>query len=246
VFNEIGGTNAFSSISGFVVAYIVRSQNFCGSLGIMGLFALIFTAFRRDQRISNRLLIPTLLPLCSIWISWALLMQNHYIVHEYQLVLATPILAVSIAYLYSVLIEAGAAAEYIWTKRTLSMLAKLALPVALLCWGISSARITSAGESGNKLLANFGRVIQNKIPVNAIVLTNEFSMVPVYYARRHIIRGIPDGAYVDSHFEAIKNLCSSCSIYLALTPDGKTKFTETISRIQQIFADDNFIIGKIR
>jgi hypothetical protein len=241
----IDGGGAFSSIGAFVLIYVVRTQEFCGSLGIMGFFALLLTAFRRHLGIPNKLLAALLLPFCTFWLGWAVVMQNHYLVHQYQLVLATPVLAIAIASLDSLLEESRLIAQDDWLRESLAVLTKIALPCALVFLAISAAWVTNAGEDEPKLLASFGRLIKTEVPAGAIVLTNESSMVPVYYSERHVVRGIPDGAYVDSHLMMIKDLCRTCSIYLALTRQNEEKFREQLARMQPVFDDDNFIVKKL-
>ena len=95
--------NVFSSALYFFEAYVIRTQSFCGSLGIVGLFALVLTAPRRRRSIPNDSFAALLLPLCTVWLGWATIMQGHYIIHEYQLILASSILAIGVACLYSLL-----------------------------------------------------------------------------------------------------------------------------------------------
>ena len=99
----IGSLNVFSSAPYFFEAYVIRTQVFCGSLGIVGLFALVLTALRRRRSIPNDFFAALLLPLCAVWLGWATIMQGHYIIHEYQLILASPILAIGVTCLYSLL-----------------------------------------------------------------------------------------------------------------------------------------------
>ena len=86
----IESLNVFSSAVHFFEAYVVRTQLFCGSLGIVGLFALLLTALRRRRSIPDNFFAALLLPLCTVWLGWAAIMQGHYIIHEYQLILASP------------------------------------------------------------------------------------------------------------------------------------------------------------
>ena len=190
----IDGLNVFSSSSHFFEAYVVRTQVFCGSLGIIGIFALLLTALRRRRGIPDNFFAALLLPLCTFWLGWAVIMQGHYIIHEYQLILASPILALGVTCLYSLLDDTFLATKDSWPRENLAMLTNLALPCALLFSGISAAAITVRGEVEEWQLANFGRLIKAEVPAGAMVLTSEMSMVQTYYAGRHVIRGIPDGA----------------------------------------------------
>jgi hypothetical protein len=240
----IDGLNVFSSPSHFFEAYVIRTQLFCGSLGIIGIFALLLTALRR-RGIPNNFFAALLLPLCTFWLGWAAIMQGHYIIHEYQLILASPILAIGVTCIYSLLDDTVLATQDSWPRENLAMLTNLALPCALLFLGISAAAITFRGEEEAWQLANFGRLIKAEVPTGAVVLTSEMSMVQTYYAERHVIRGVPDGAHLESKLGMIRDICHSCAFYLAVRRQSVKKFRDALDRLQPVFEDDNFIIKKI-
>jgi hypothetical protein len=241
---SIDGLNVFSSPSHFFEAYVIRTQLFCGSLGIIGIFALLLTALRR-RGIPNNFFAALLLPLCTFWLGWAAIMQGHYIIHEYQLILASPILAIGVTCIYSLLDETLLATQDSWPRENLAMLTNLALPCALLFLGVSAAAITIRGEEEAWQLANFGRLIKAEVPRGAVVLTSEMSMVQTYYAERHVIRGVPDGAHLESKLGMIPDICHSCALYLAVRRQSVKKFRDVLDRLQPVFEDDNFIIKKI-
>ena len=240
----IDGLNVFSSPSHFFEAYVIRTQLFCGSLGIIGIFALLLTALRR-RGIPNNFFAALLLPLCTFWLGWAAIMQGHYIIHEYQLILASPILAIGVTCIYSLLDDTVLATQDSWPRENLAMLTNLALPCALLFLGVSAAAITIRGEEEAWQLANFGRLIKAEVPTGAVVLTSEMSMVQTYYAERHVIRGVPDGAHLESKLGMIRDICHSCAFYLAVRRQSVKKFRDVLDRLQPVFEDDNFIIKKI-
>lgn len=240
----IDGLNVFSSPSHFFEAYVIRTQLFCGSLGIIGIFALLLTALRR-RGIPNNFFAALLLPLCTFWLGWAAIMQGHYIIHEYQLILASPILAIGVTCIYSLLDDTVLATQDSWPRENLAMLTNLALPCALLFLGVSAAAITIRGEEEAWQLANFGRLIKAEVPTGAVVLTSEMSMVQTYYAERHVIRGVPDGAHLESKLGMIPEICHSCALYLAVRRQSVKKFRDVLDRLQPVFEDDNFIIKKI-
>ena len=243
----LDGVNVFSSLPNFnfFEAYVIRTQLFCGSLGIIGIFALLLTALRHRRGIPNNFFAALLLPLCTFWLGWAAVMQGHYIIHEYQLILASPILAIGVTCIYSLLDDTLLATQDSGPRENLAMLTNLALPCALLFLGISAAATTIRGEGEAWHLANFGRHIKAEVPTGAVVLTNEMSMVQTYYAERHVIRGVPDGAYLESKLGMIQDLCHSCALYLAVRRQSAKKFRDVLDRLQPVFEDDDFIIKKI-
>ena len=240
----IDSLNVFSSAVHFFEAYVVRTQVFCGSLGIVGLFALLLTALRR-RSIPDNFFAALLLPLGTVWLGWAAVMQGHYIIHEYQFILASPLLAIGVTCLYSLLDDILLATPDSWPRENLATLTNLALPCALLFLGISAAAVTVRGEEEPWQLAKFGRLIKAEVPAGTIVITNEMSMVPTYYAERHVIRGVPDGAFLESKLGMIRDTCPGCALYLAVRRQSAQKFRDVLDRLQPVFEDDNFIIRKI-
>ena len=241
----IDSLNVFSSAVHFFEAYVVRTQVFCGSLGIVGLFALLLTALRRRRSIPDNFFAALLLPLGTVWLGWAAVMQGHYIIHEYQFILASPLLAIGVTCLYSLLDDIVLTTPDSWPRENLATLTNLALPCALLFLGISAAAITVRGEEEPWQLAKFGRLIKAEVPAGTIVITNEMSMVPTYYAERHVIRGVPDGAFLESKLGMIRDTCPGCALYLAVRRQSAQKFRDVLDRLQPVFEDDNFIIRKI-
>ena len=219
----IDSLNVFSSATYFFEAYVVRTQLFCGSLGIVGIFALVSIALRRRAH-PNNLFAALLLPLCTVWLGWAALMQGHYIIHEYQMILASPILAIGVACLYSLLDDIRLAAQDSRLRENLAMLTNLALPCALLLVGISAVAITVRGEAEEWHLANLGRRIKAEVPAGAVVITNEMSMVQTYYSERHVIRGVPGGADLESKLGMIQDTCPGCALYLAVRRRARRSF----------------------
>lgn len=241
----IDSLNMFSSATYFFEAYVVRTQLFCGSLGIVGIFALVSTALGDRRALPKSLFGALLLPLCTVWLGWAALMQGHYIIHEYQMILASPILAIGMACLYSLLDEIRLAALNFRARESLAMLTNLALPGALLLVGISAVAITVRGEAEEWHLANFGRRIKAEVPAGAVVITNEMSMVQTYYSERHVIRGVPGGAFLESKLGMIRDTCPGCDLYFAIRRQSAPRFRDVLDRLQPIFEDDDFIVKRI-
>ena len=241
---SIQSLNALSSALYFFEAYIVRTQAFCGSLGIIGIFALL-AAVRRRRGASGDFLAVLVLPLGTFWLGWAVMMQGHYIIHEYQMILAGPLLALGIACVYSLLDETVFAMQDSWSRDSLPMLTNLALPCALLFMAVSAAAVTVRGDPEAGQLADFGRRIGAEVPAGAMVVTSEMSMVQTYYAKRHVIRGVSDGAFLERRLAMMQEICPNCSFYLALRRPSAEKFRGVLDGLQPVFEDDNFIIRKI-
>ena len=185
---------------------------FCGSLGIIGIFALFLTAARR-RRAAQQFFAVLVLPLCTFWLGWAVIMQGHYIIHEYHMILASPLLAIGVTCIYSLLDDTSVGAGT--GRGKISLLDQSCLALRDILLGVSAAAITVRGEAEPWQLANFGRRIKAEVPAGAIVVTSEMSMVQTYYAKRHVIRGVPDGAHLESKLGMIRTY-ARCALYFAV------------------------------
>ena len=178
----IDSLNVFSSAAYFFDAYVVRTQVFCGSLGIVGIVALLLTALRRHRSLPNdffaALAATALHRLAGLGGRHA----GGFIIHEYQMALPAPTRD-----------RHRPASIRCWTTSSwrppdfwpgkLVCLDQTRPACALLFLGISAVGITVRGE-GEPWQLHFGRRIKAEVPAGAVVVTNEMSMVQTYYAER--------------------------------------------------------------
>jgi 4-amino-4-deoxy-L-arabinose transferase-like glycosyltransferase len=237
---------ALLSFGSLMSVNLFRLVRFLGTHGIVGL--IVFFAALVDPRSGpERQAIPriVLLPLAAVWLGWEALMQEHYSAHEYQMILSTPVAAIGLAIAYFHVERQATLAEDNPMRRGRSALLKLALLCAMLLSGADAAEITYRGATVEAQDVAFGQAIKDAVPPGAIVLTNLESMAPVYASERHLIREMRDGAELHQRLPAIRNLCRSCSLYLAISPGSAEKFREIQQLGIPILSNETAIIIKL-
>jgi hypothetical protein len=193
-----------------------------GGIGWLGVFlasALVLGSAPASRLGQARF---TLLPLLGMWLFWALLMRQHFVVHEYEIGLAAPVAALSIGLVVAFLLD--------WARETMSPARQklllracvIILPEALLA--TAAPYYWEHSETPAAAEVAFGRFIAANTRPGAIVLTPEMSMVPVYYADRHVLRSVTSERLLAGHREALRALCSDCPYYVAFAADGLADF----------------------
>ncbi|HEV2273704.1 MAG TPA: glycosyltransferase family 39 protein, partial [Acidobacteriaceae bacterium] len=138
-------------------------------------------AFRREGK---RLLVIG--GLAFPWILWAIVMRQYVGIHEFTLVLAAPFLALATGVMLEEILlkllhrREWAAALWVMT---------IVLPM-LVFHNALQAAIHVKEQFTKPQYRDFSALVERETPPNAIVLSPEQFSVPVYYSKRHIVRGI--------------------------------------------------------
>ena len=181
--------------------------------------------------------------LISPWFLWSIVMSNHAYIHETELFLAAP--AVSAAF------GLGSVTLINWIDRgsrdskfTLTRgIALIVVPMLILLPLISEVndRIMSKSNSTfltwairwsrpENSLVDYAIDIKNATEPEAVVLTPEDSMVPVYYSKRHMIRGVYKDSVAEKAAEQAREIFPGSPVYLALYSDVFREFSQSLQR----------------
>jgi hypothetical protein len=79
-------------------------------------------------------------------------------------------------------------------------------------------------------MVEFAHEIEAATQDGAVVLVPEISMVPVYYARRHLIRGITGDDQLDRARESLRGVFPGSPVFLALRPQEEGRFARALRR----------------
>ncbi|MGH8487954.1 MAG: ArnT family glycosyltransferase [Gammaproteobacteria bacterium] len=210
-----------------VAARLVRRALALGEIPLVALVGVLIGAIVAERAgVSKlRLLLGGLL---VPWLLWEVLMSHHAYYHGYEMLLAVPAAAATLG------VGLSAAAAFFTrakdpTLNAMRWVPLLAVPtVLLIAAGLAWQTAIQAGSARTGLL-EYAREIQEATEPSAVVLTPEKSMVPVYYARRHLIRGIRDDRRVDESLQSMNGVFPGSPVYLALHPDRLTGFTRTLA-----------------
>ena len=88
-------------------------------------------------------------------------------------------------------------------------------------------------------------LVTQHVPQRDLLLTPEDSMVLVYYADRHVIRGVKDDATLASHSADFAALCADCQHFLAVPVDSAAAFAGTTATAAFIAENDDFRLYRL-
>ena len=184
IVDQVGYRVQFSALTSFAnqISSLLR---YFGPFVLLG--GCLFLAFwrrpslRRDEK---RLLVIG--GLCFPWILWAVVMRQYMGIHAFTLVLAAPFLAfatgLTVDEVFGYLLHRREWRAALWV---------LALVLPLLVFHSAlQAAIHVKDRFTKPEFHDFSALIRREAPPNAVVLSPEQFSVPVYYSKRHIVRGI--------------------------------------------------------
>ncbi|HZQ23474.1 MAG TPA: glycosyltransferase family 39 protein, partial [Terriglobales bacterium] len=170
--------------------------------------------------------------LLLIPLMWFAVFRNHVYIHEYTILLFAPLsgtcVGVALARTLGLLDEHAA----VTSLRVLRPAAAVIFPLVLaapLAWETGRAFYGNANPQPEWIL-NYARDIHESTPPTAVVASPLLTMVPVYYSRRHILRGIRN----DQAVEAVRRQgpveFPGTPLYLALPPLAQEQFACSMAR----------------
>ena len=218
---------------------VIERFEFIQAIGVIGLCLLPFALVGRGTRRLGSFGTVAVLAFASIWIGWVALMKEHFVIHDYQMVIASPILAIGISELIGLVSNRGAATSSRYPMLRVDLLATLGVLYLLI---LAAAGSFATIYRWHEPLIEFGRDIRRNVPDGSLVLTDQVSMVPVYYAQRHILRGIADEMQIRRQIGDIRRLCRSCATYLAIPPASVARFNSLIAETSGVIRDQDTVI----
>lgn len=180
-------------------------------------------------------------PLASMPVCWMILMRQHFIVHEYEAAIFAPPAALAGGWLVS---------RTIAQLQTAQRPRQAAIVVALagLAWGVGHAAWTTPlDENGayERAMIDSAALIRRHVPAGDVVLTPEDSMVLVYYADRHVIRGLRGDADLAQFRRTWRSLCAGCGMHLAIPPERAADFAQTTPSAPLAAQSDDLLLYRL-
>jgi hypothetical protein len=203
-----------------VVKFATNTGNF-GACGLVALpFALIILCAARKTRQYEEWC-HLVIPFTAAWLCWTVVFSQQAMVHEFEVAYGAVAAACAIGAVATFLRDRLAGAAAFEARCVAGVFAILLLLGAI---PVSADVVYQSRVTPDWADARLGRVIAGSTEPNAIVLTSSQSGVPMYFARRHLIRGVAEESLVLDHIEAFESLCRECFVYLALLPGENARF----------------------
>jgi hypothetical protein len=210
-------------------------------IGGLGLLALaVFVAIQLENSKEPAARYHSMSAVCGLLappIFWFIVFSNHVAIHEFECILLAPATVFAMVWcamrLFQDLQETpgtGVRARY-WGLLVAGPLILMA-PLLMLFhqtveWhGISMKPTPEIMEPDE--FVEFGRAIRVQTPQNAVVLTPEMHLVPVYYSWRHLEGGIMDDQDLAKVMPTIRSNFPGSPIYLAVLNKDRDHFPKVL------------------
>ena len=213
----------------YVATVFVPRLNLLGPFGLVAVALAVLLPIVRDAVAVPRWTYMVF-GLLSVYLVWAVALRQHNQIHEYQILLMAPAAAVASGFVLFALGRELTGCEATSPRRTIFVATCLAIGIAAFIGrSPNTLQLYWAYQPASDPLIQFGRAIEKAVEPDAIVVHTENSMVPVYYAHRHIIRGVHNETVLGTYRTAIEELCPDCPIYMAIQ-DGREDGFRTLLR----------------
>lgn len=228
-----------------VMVFVERFQ-LLGTVGTVAVAALWLDALLdREQRDLG--VWVTTVGLSALWLLWAVAMRQHYAVHSYETLSAAPLIALASGlFLWRLLTHVEAWPQ--GPQRRIALILVLgAIPLAMaldLSQG-ARMRVAQAADTPASHHVRYGKAINEHTAHGDIVIATSPNMVPVYYSRRHVIRGIGDEQLLTRALAEVSRRSGARSIYLAIEPEYLAAFPDTVQKLQPVFKDEDLVLFEL-
>jgi hypothetical protein len=220
IVDQVGYSAQISAVTCFVNQFSNLLRNFSPFVLLAGCLFLGFwwqPALRRNHK---ALLIVG--GLCFPWVLWAIVMRQYMAIHDFTLVLAAPFLALATAFILN------EALEWLNRRGPRGALWVLAIVLPLLVFHSAfQAAVHAKARFTKPEFGDLSMLIQSNTPPNAIVLSPEQFSVPVYYSKRHIVRGIDSLPILKQATAQAHAAFPGSPLYLAIRTDGQSTLDPT-------------------
>jgi 4-amino-4-deoxy-L-arabinose transferase-like glycosyltransferase len=221
-------TKAIGSPS-FMIATLIGRHLDLGAISLVAMAGVIASVIRGGFEGARRLAM-LMAGLFGPWILWLVFMSHHAIFHDYEWMVAAPFAAASLGIGLAAAIESLERAPAGSLERSLSWLGFVAVPAVLLAGAIEQWRTDVVHPAPPSGMIEYAHEIEAATNQGAVVLVPEISMVPVYYARRHVIRGITGDDQLDRASASLRGAFPGSPVYLALRPQEEGQFFRALHR----------------
>jgi len=79
-------------------------------------------------------------------------------------------------------------------------------------------------------------------PEGAVVLSPQTNMIPVYYAQRHVVRGITDWKVVSKARGELPRVFPDSPYYLAVDPEHRQSFSDPPAFAKELIRSENLLL----
>ncbi|MCH9647236.1 MAG: hypothetical protein K0U98_03290 [Deltaproteobacteria bacterium] len=181
--------------------------------------------------------------LATMWVAWFLLMKNHAYNHQYEMYIGAPFLAGSVGVAVASALAHCDVSPSPALRRAARWTLLGVLPATLLFPLVAKGRVNASGprEISHPLL-DYAQEIRQAIPQGAVVLSPQTNMIPVYYAERHVVRGVTNWPLVERVREELPRVFPGSLGYLAVDSEHQQDFSSPPSFATEILRSEHLLL----
>ena len=185
-------------------------------VGLLALILILFLSLRRTKGAIENSSWLVLLPLLAMFgISHIVLLQHSYI-HEFAFLLGVMPVALATGFVTGHLQEVlRSDTGTISTALVRAVAVAVSICLVVLRLTVDLKKFEKYQPDRDGVIA-LGHMLRQNVPEGGLVLVPWRTMVPNYYSRRHIVRGIANLDMYRVHADAIHQLCADCPYYAVL------------------------------
>lgn len=208
------------------IAHHVVTQ--AGPIALLAIAWSLWHAWRGRSSGRAGALVPVLAGWLSLPLLWGLVLSNHML-HRFEHTTFAPLAALSLGLAIVALGDASERADRRGLRLAGLGLAWVVLPSLLVVFGWRASHVRAEHAEPPDVRA-YARAIESATAPDAVVVTAEESMVPVYYSRRHLWRAVANDAALDVSRPDLRRRFPCAPLYLALRPGRTGGFERSLRR----------------
>lgn len=222
--------------------------NLLDALSLLALGAVVVFGIINRRRLVKKHIAAAVFGLLSMPTLWFVFLRGHGYFHEYELVVAMPVLAICV----------GLAGEALWRwasanlpdvrhVRTVLLVMLLLVPALmsknLLVHTVVQLRAPRPVEP----IVKYAQQIRTHTPEGAVVLSPFGNMLVSYYSKRRNVRDLKDEAAVvlfQSKLNAV--FPGDAPVYLAVMPEQEQTYEGILASYPQAARDSHLLLARLR
>lgn len=211
-----------------------------GQLPLIALGWVLVSAWARRQDLGG----PTPLAFAALlapWVLWFTVMFNHACLHEYEMAIAAPPLAAAVGLGAGALLDLGHHPHHHPGQRVARPMALVVLPAVML-FSMAAQVKTTGPQRENRKLIDYARELQVATAPGGVVMVPFNSMIPVYYSKRHVIRGVANDTLAEHVGDRLGELFPEAPVYLAIDPGQRTQFRRALRRYPIVVESSRLVL----
>jgi hypothetical protein len=236
------GSQAPLTLGDIVILQSWHSWDMLGTLGVLALILLLVEGFQTRWRFGNGRFALVAAGWAGTWLIWYSVLSHHAAMHDYEALILAPLTAFAIGRL----IERGMNPRQKGSAMERIAMWVVVVPGLMLYPLVSSVVRPAEPDPADVALVSFGRELRSSTPAGAIVLTPEWSMVPVYYSERRIVRGVNSRKRLDEVLAALPKAFSGNPPVFFAAPEGQELESEVLEALADGKVSEQTTKGKIR